>query len=71
VGATAGITAPLSKEAPPHAAVAEAIGALAADEARRQVLARAARRTALDSYSYETLAANVDQAYRATRNRPL
>lgn len=71
IGMTAGVTAQLSKETPPHAAVAEAIGALAADEPRRQALARAARRIALDAYSYETLAANVDRTYRETRNRAL
>jgi glycosyltransferase involved in cell wall biosynthesis len=68
VGATAGITAKLTKETPPHVAVAEAIGVLAADEAQRQALARAARRIALDAYSYETLVADVDRACRETRN---
>lgn len=71
VGMTAGVTAQLSKETRPHEAVALAIGALAADEAHRQALGRAARQIALDAYSYETLAGKVDQAYRETCNRPL
>jgi len=71
IGMTAGITAKLSNETPPDEAVANAISVLAADEAQRQALGRAARRIALESFSYETLAANVDRVYRETNNHGL
>ena len=63
VGQEAGITVPLSEHDALAAGLALAIGALAADEARRQALARAARQIALDRYSYETLARRVEAIY--------
>jgi len=69
VGMTAGVTVKITKDTQPYEAVAAAIAMLATNEARRQALGRAARRVALESYSYETLAGNVDKVYRETRDR--
>ena len=64
VGMTAGVTAKLSNETPPHEAVSDAISVLAVDEAQRQALGRAARLIALEHYSYDALSRRIEQAYR-------
>jgi glycosyltransferase involved in cell wall biosynthesis len=76
VGQEAGITVPLNEAEAPSAGIARAIAALSQDEPRRQALAAAARRIALDRYAYETLARGVEAVYedvlsgRTGPNRP-
>lgn len=69
VGQDAGITVPLSEKQDPADDLAAAIGALASDESRRQALAKASRRIALEAHSYETLARKIEKSYRAIQRR--
>lgn len=63
VGQDAGITVPLSEAEAPARGLARAIAKLAQDEVLRQKLARAARRHALEDYSYQVLACRIEAAY--------
>jgi glycosyltransferase involved in cell wall biosynthesis len=63
VGESAGITVSLSSGRSPLDDLATAIGELAADEPRRQLLAQAARRIALERYSYGELARRIEEVY--------
>ncbi|WP_417463145.1 glycosyltransferase family 4 protein [Kordiimonas sp.] len=60
----AGITVNLSKERDPADDIAAAIKALASDEPRRQALAMASRRIALDRYSYARLCQQTEDIYK-------
>ncbi|MCB1330460.1 MAG: glycosyltransferase family 4 protein [Maritimibacter sp.] len=64
VGQEAGITVPLTEARRPSEGLADAIEALASDDVRRQKLGRAARRLALQDYSYAELARRIDAVYR-------
>lgn len=63
VGQEAGITISLHEERDPADDLAAAVRALAYDETRRQALATASRRIALDEYSYEKLSQKIDDVY--------
>jgi glycosyltransferase involved in cell wall biosynthesis len=64
VGREAGITVPLTPDVPPAEGLAVAIAKLATDDAWRQTLARTARETARDRYSYDALARRVEEIYK-------
>lgn len=70
VGQEAGVTVPLSEEEPPTQGLARAIAALASDEPRRQTLAAAARRIALERYSYEALAHRIEAVHEDVLSSP-
>lgn len=63
IGQEAGITVPLSPNTSPAEGLAHAIVELWTDEPRRQALGHAARKIALELYSYEELAAQVSEVY--------
>jgi glycosyltransferase involved in cell wall biosynthesis len=64
VGQEAGVTVPLSDVEAPAAGLSRALSDLAEDEDRRQALAFASRRIALEHYSYDVLSRRVEQTYR-------
>ena len=68
VGQEAGITLPLSDTEAPGTALARAIATLDKDEPRRQQLAAAARDIAGDRYSYDAIAARVQEVYESVRS---
>lgn len=63
VGQDAGISVPLSEAEAPSAGLARAIAALAQDEPRRQALAAAARRIALERFAYDELTRRIESVY--------